>query len=89
MGFMSISEYNANPVFQTLIADGQTSDSVFAFKLSQSGAELSVGGTDSSLYSGDFTYAKVEKEVYMFLYMHRDQSTDRFSRVTGRSLLTL
>ncbi|KIM92347.1 hypothetical protein PILCRDRAFT_83534 [Piloderma croceum F 1598] len=64
MGFKSISEYNANPVFQTLVADGQTSDPVFAFKLSESGAELSVGGTDSSLYSGDFTYAKVEQEGY-------------------------
>jgi cathepsin D len=63
MGFKSISAYNANPVFQTLMADGEASDPVFAFKLSSSGAELSVGGTDSSLYSGDFTYAKVEKEV--------------------------
>lgn len=66
MGFKSISEYNANPVFQTLVVEGQTSNSVFAFKLSDSGAELSIGGTDSSLFSGDFTYAKVEKEVYLF-----------------------
>lgn len=63
MGFKSISEYGANPTFQTLVGDGKTDSSVFAFKLSSSGAELSVGGTDSSLYSGDFTYAKVEKEV--------------------------
>jgi len=68
MGFKSISEYNANPVFQTLVADGETSDPVFAFKLSKSGAELSVGGTDTSLYSGDFTYAKVKKEVCFLLH---------------------
>lgn len=63
MGFKSISEYQSDPVFQTLVSQKETSDPVFAFKLSKSGAELSVGGTDSSLYSGDFTYAKVEKEV--------------------------
>lgn len=64
MGFKSISEYKADPVFQTLVADGQTSSPVFAFKLASSGAELSVGGTDSSLYTGSFTYAKVEQEGY-------------------------
>ena len=63
MGFKTISEYGADPTFQTLVANGQTDSPVFAFKLSSSGAELSVGGTDSSLYSGDFTYAQVEKEV--------------------------
>lgn len=64
MGFKSISEYKADPVFQTLVADGETSSPVFAFKLASSGAELSVGGTDSSLYTGSFTYAKVEQEGY-------------------------
>ncbi|KAF7982811.1 hypothetical protein HWV62_25743 [Athelia sp. TMB] len=64
MGFKSISDYGANPTFQTLVANGETDSPVFAFKLSSSGAELSVGGTDSSLYSGDFTYAQVEKEGY-------------------------
>ncbi|EPQ56641.1 acid protease [Gloeophyllum trabeum ATCC 11539] len=64
MAFKSISEYNANPFFQTLVADGVTSDPVFAFKLSKSGAELDLGGTDSSKYSGDFTYAPVTQEGY-------------------------
>ncbi|KZT25209.1 acid protease [Neolentinus lepideus HHB14362 ss-1] len=64
MAFKSLSEYNANPVFQTLASDGQTSDSVFAFQLSSSGAELYLGGTDSSKYSGDFTYVPVTQEGY-------------------------
>lgn len=64
MGFKSISEYKADPVFQTLVSQGETSKPVFGFKLAKSGSELSVGGSDSSLYSGDFTYAKVEKEGY-------------------------
>ncbi|TFK51920.1 acid protease [Heliocybe sulcata] len=64
MGFRSISDYNANPVFQTLVADDQTSDPVFAFKLSSSGAQLYLGGTDDSQYSGDFTYTPVTQEGY-------------------------
>lgn len=63
MGFKSISEYNADPVFQVLMKDGQTDKGEFGFKLSKSGAGLTVGGTDSSAYSGDFTYAKVTQEV--------------------------
>ncbi|KII94327.1 hypothetical protein PLICRDRAFT_101811 [Plicaturopsis crispa FD-325 SS-3] len=64
MGFKSISEYNADPVFQVLMKDGQTDKGEFGFKLSKSGAGLTVGGTDSSAYSGDFTYAKVTQEGY-------------------------
>lgn len=63
MGFKSISEYKANPLFQTLIADGAVDQPVFAFKLSSSGASLYLGGTDDSLYSGNFTYVPVTKEV--------------------------
>ncbi|KIJ14863.1 hypothetical protein PAXINDRAFT_78350, partial [Paxillus involutus ATCC 200175] len=33
MAFQSISDYNASPVFQTLVSEGQTDQSVFAFKL--------------------------------------------------------
>lgn len=64
MGFKSISDYNANPVFQTLVANDAVDDSVFSFKLSSSGASLFVGGSDTSLYSGDFTYVPVTQEGY-------------------------
>ncbi|KIJ60518.1 hypothetical protein HYDPIDRAFT_98543 [Hydnomerulius pinastri MD-312] len=64
MAFKSISDYNANPVFQTLVADGKTDNSVFAFKLASSGSELYIGGTNSDLYTGDFTYADVTQEGY-------------------------
>jgi len=53
-----------NPFFQTLISDNRTTNPVFAFKLSTDGAELSMGGTDRSLYSGDFTYVKVYQKGY-------------------------
>jgi hypothetical protein len=65
MGFQSISEYNAPPVFQTLVKTGKTTEPVFAFKLSDSGAELTIGGTNNALYTGGFTAVPVTQEGYV------------------------
>ncbi|KAF8548460.1 acid protease [Imleria badia] len=59
MAFESLSVFQANPVVQTLIAEGQISDPVFAFNLASSGSELLIGGVDASLYTGPFTYTPV------------------------------
>jgi cathepsin D len=64
MGFQSISVYNAPPVFQSLVSAGQTSDPVFAMKLTEQGSELTVGGLADSLYTGEVTYAPVTQEGY-------------------------
>ncbi|KAF8553168.1 acid protease [Imleria badia] len=64
MAFQSISSYGASPVFQTLVSEGQVTDSVFSFKLSSSGAELYIGGSNSALYTGDFTYTPVTQQGY-------------------------
>ena len=64
MGFQSISDYNAPPVFQTLVSEGKTTSSVFAFKLAGSGSELTLGGLNSALYSGTPTYTPVTQEGY-------------------------
>jgi cathepsin D len=64
MGFQSISVYNAPPVFQNLVAEGQTGSPVFAMKLTSSGAELSLGGLSSGLYTGDITYVPVSQQGY-------------------------
>lgn len=64
MGFQSISEYNAPPVFQNLVSEGQTSSSVFAFHLAESGSELTIGGLDSSVYSGTPAYTSVTQQGY-------------------------
>jgi cathepsin D len=69
------------------VADSQTTDSIFAFKLSASGAELTIGGAESSLYSGSFTYAKVEKEVRYFVCGDSRLITDWCYRAIGKSLL--
>ncbi|KAH7919100.1 acid protease [Leucogyrophana mollusca] len=56
MAFKALAEYTANPVFQSLVAQGQSSQPVFAFKLAATGSELFLGGTNPALYTGDFTY---------------------------------
>ncbi|KAI0081508.1 acid protease [Panus rudis PR-1116 ss-1] len=64
MGYQSISEYNAPPFFQTLVAQGKTTQPVFAFKLAETGSELFLGGVNPKLFSGSFTYAPVTVQGY-------------------------
>ncbi|KAF8452920.1 acid protease [Boletus edulis BED1] len=64
MAFQSISGYNASPVLQTLVSEGRVSDPVFSFKLSSSGAELYIGGSNPALYTGGFTYTPVTWQGY-------------------------
>ena len=63
MTFQSILAYGASPVFQTFVSEGQVTDAVFSFKLSSSGAKLYIGGSNSALYTGDFTYTPVTQQV--------------------------
>ncbi|KAI0916959.1 hypothetical protein AcW2_007216 [Taiwanofungus camphoratus] len=56
MAFADISSLKASPYFMTAINQSVVSQGVFAFKLVPSGAELYIGGTDSSLYTGDIEY---------------------------------
>jgi cathepsin D len=67
MAFESLSQYKANPVFQTLVAEGAVDSPTFGFKLASSGSELFVGGTNSELYKGDFTWVSVTQPVRHFL----------------------
>ncbi|KAH7884068.1 Asp-domain-containing protein [Phlebopus sp. FC_14] len=64
MAFESISSFGASPVFQNLISEGQVDSPVFAFKLASTGSELFLGGVNSDLYTGDFTYVPVTQEGY-------------------------
>jgi cathepsin D len=63
MGFQSISDFNAPPVFQTLIAEGAVTSPVFGFKFDTTGSELFLGGTNSALFTGDFTWVSLTFEV--------------------------
>jgi len=56
MAFESLSVYNANPTFLTLISEGAVTSPVFGFKFAGSGSELFIGGVNPALYSGEFTW---------------------------------
>jgi cathepsin D len=62
MGFPSISTLQASPFFMTAMQSGSVQSGEFAFKLSDSGSELYLGGTDNSLYTGDIEYYSVDPE---------------------------
>jgi cathepsin D len=67
MAFDTISVDKIPSPFTNLIAQGSISDQRFAFYLGkQSGdvGELTLGGVDTSKYSGDFTYAPVTRQAY-------------------------
>lgn len=64
MGFQSLSVYGAAPFFQSLVAQGKTTASQFAFKLAKSGSQLTLGGVNSALYTGAFSYASVTTKAY-------------------------
>ncbi|KAG8217090.1 aspartic peptidase domain-containing protein [Butyriboletus roseoflavus] len=64
MAFAEISVFQGSPVVQTLIAEGQLSDLLFAFNLASSGPELRIGGVDTSLYTGSFTYTPVTQQGF-------------------------
>ena len=59
MGFPQISVFEANPVFQTLFAQGQATENVFGFTLLPTGSELFLGGTDTSKFTGDLAFTPV------------------------------
>jgi hypothetical protein len=63
MGFAERSAIGANPVFQTLVSNGAVDSPIFGFKLASSGSELFLGGTNSELHKGDFTWVPILVEV--------------------------
>ncbi len=59
MGFQQISDFNAPPVFQTLVSEKKVTSSVFGFTLLESGSELFLGGTDTSKFNGSLAFSPV------------------------------
>ncbi|KAG9063358.1 hypothetical protein KI688_004240 [Linnemannia hyalina] len=64
LAFESISTFGASPVMQSLISQGQLDEPVFSFKLAASGSELFMGGANSALYTGDFTYTSLTQQGF-------------------------
>jgi hypothetical protein len=67
MAFPQISEYNADPVFITLVKQNQTAAPQFGFKLATNGSELYLGGANKDLYKGEIVETPVVKEVRLYL----------------------
>lgn len=64
LAFSSISQIGKPTIIGNLYSSGAISKPTFAFKLGSSGAELFIGGTDDSLYTGDITYSDLTSESY-------------------------
>ncbi|KAI0357453.1 acid protease [Trametes cingulata] len=56
LGYPALSNLGHNPFFFTAVQQGTAAKGEFAFKLSQSGSELFIGGTNQDLYKGDIEF---------------------------------
>jgi len=68
-GYESISVDSVTPVWYNILSQQLVDQPIFSFWLSQNstdtvGGELTLGGTDSSRYTGNFTYAALTSETY-------------------------
>jgi len=59
LGYPSIADFGADPLFASLVRQGSLINPTFSLKLTSSGAEMYVGGANSMLYKGDITYTPV------------------------------
>jgi len=69
MSYSSISVNGVPPVFNNMIAQGLVQDPLFSFWLSRDpnapkGGEITFGGVDTDLYTGDITWVPVTRKAY-------------------------
>ncbi|KAG6916685.1 hypothetical protein DXG01_005810 [Tephrocybe rancida] len=64
MAFPQISEFSENPVFQSLVAQNETTAPQFSFKLSETQSELLLGGVNTDLFSGTLTQVPVVQKGF-------------------------
>ncbi|MGH0138578.1 UNVERIFIED_CONTAM: hypothetical protein FKN15_026483 [Acipenser sinensis] len=69
MGYPSLSEGGATPVFDKLMEQQQVEKPVFSFYLSRGrdkecGGEMLLGGVDDSLYTGSINWVPVTEKGY-------------------------
>ena len=74
-------------MFQNLISEGVVTEPVFGLKLATSGSELFLGGTNTSLYTGDFTWVPLTNAVcdgLKPLFCFQTLIRLSFNRVSGK-----
>ncbi|GJE90286.1 Asp-domain-containing protein [Phanerochaete sordida] len=60
LAFPSVSRLGTPSFLQSLVDQHQIASPIFAFKLADAGAELTLGGANSALYTDKFTYVPVQ-----------------------------
>ncbi|KAI1794939.1 acid protease [Ganoderma leucocontextum] len=63
MGLPALSNLQTTPFFYTAMQQGVVPDTTFAFKLAQSGSELTIGGTNSDSFTGDIEYHPLSSTI--------------------------
>jgi len=69
MAYESISVDSVTPVWYNILSQGLVSQPIFSFWLSQNpsdptGGELTLGGVDSTRFTGNFSYAPLTSDTY-------------------------
>ncbi|TBU62201.1 acid protease [Dichomitus squalens] len=63
MGLPALSSLKTTPFFYTAMKQGSVAQNTFAFKLAQSGSELTLGGTNNASFTGDIEFHKLSSAV--------------------------
>ena len=66
MAYESLSDFGANPVFQSLVSQAKVTTPVFSFFFAESGSELYIGGMNQNHFTGSFTYMPVTTQVSIY-----------------------
>ena len=86
MGFRNLSNFDANPVFQTLVAQHALTEPVFSFNFAKPHPELFLGGIDRNMYQPPLTYVPVTRQVSVpARSIFLDLTLLGGSRVSGKS----
>ncbi|KAG6918903.1 hypothetical protein DXG01_010558 [Tephrocybe rancida] len=64
MAFPQISEFAANPVFQSLVAQNETTAPQFSFRLAEMQPELLLGGVNTDHFNGTLTQVPVVQKGF-------------------------
>lgn len=64
LGFRETSQFNATPVFQSMIEQGKVDQPMFSIKLDdEAGSELLLGGVNKKLYKEPLFYSPIVARV--------------------------